>query len=108
VSNFGIPYMGSKAKIAASIALNFPTAENFYDLFGGGFAMSHYMLEKKSHRYKHFHYNEIKSDVVELVKKAINGDFNYDRFKPEWISREMFFASDAFNVCWPFSYFKSS
>jgi site-specific DNA-adenine methylase len=98
--------MGSKAKIAASIALNFPAAENFYDLFGGGFAMSHYMVEKKAHRYKHFHYNEIKSDVVELVKKAINGEFNYDVFKPEWISREMFFArkdTDAYVRCvWSF------
>jgi hypothetical protein len=98
--------MGSKAKIAASIALNFPSAENFYDLFGGGFAMTHYMVEKKAKRYKYFHYNEIKSDVVELVKSAINGDFNYDRFKPEWISREMFFArkdTDAYiRCCWSF------
>jgi hypothetical protein len=106
VSNFGMPYMGSKAKIAASIALNFPAAENFYDLFGGGFAMSHYMVEKKSKRYKYFHYNEIKSDVVDLVKSAINGDFNYDKFKPEWISREMFHArkdTDAYVACiWSF------
>jgi D12 class N6 adenine-specific DNA methyltransferase len=106
MSNYGCPYMGSKAKIAASIALNFPAAENFYDLFGGGFAMSHYMVEKKSKRYKYFHYNEIKADVVELVKKAINGDFNYDRFNPEWISREMFFArkdTDAYVRCiWSF------
>jgi len=106
VSNFGIPYMGSKSKIAASIALNFPAAENFYDLFGGGFSMSHYMVEKKSHRYKHFHYNEIKSDVVELVKRAISGEFNYDVFKPEWISREMFHArkaTDAYVRCiWSF------
>ena len=106
MSNFGIPYMGSKAKIAASIALNFPAAENFYDLFGGGFSMTHYMVEKKAKRYKYFHYNEIKADVVDLVKKAINGDFNYDRFKPEWISREMFHARkehDAYVRCiWSF------
>jgi site-specific DNA-adenine methylase len=35
-SNYGIPYMGSKSDIVASIALNLPPAENFYDLFGGG------------------------------------------------------------------------
>ncbi len=105
MSNFGLPYMGSKDKIAKSIALNFPAAENFYDLFGGGFSMTHYMAEQKKHRYKYFHYNEIKSDIVELVKKAINGDYNYDKFKPEWISREEFFArlDDPYvRICWSF------
>lgn len=98
--------MGSKAKIAASIALNFPPAENFYDLFGGGFSMTHYMIERRAKRYKHFHYNEIKSDVVDLVKKAIAGEFNYRVFKPEWISREDFFKrkdNDAYVRCiWSF------
>jgi len=106
MSEFGIPYMGSKAKIIKSLALNFPAAENFYDLFGGGFAVSHYMLKHKNTRYKYFHYNEIKADVVELVKKAINGDFNYNVFKPEWISRQEFFArkdNDAYVRClWSF------
>ena len=91
MSQYGIPYMGSKSKIAASIAMNFPVADNFYDLFGGGFSISHYMLENKAHRYKSFQYNEIKSDIVDLVKRAINGEFNYDRYKPEWISKEKFF-----------------
>jgi hypothetical protein len=98
--------MGSKDKIAASLALNFPQADNFYDLFGGGFSMTHYMLVNKSKRYKNFHYNEINADIVELVKKAIAGDFNYDRFKPEWISREDFFKrkdTDAYVRCiWSF------
>lgn len=91
-TNYGIPYMGSKSDIIKSIALNFPKADNFYDLFGGGFCVTDYMLREKPHWYKNFHYNEIKSDVVEFVKKAINGGFNYNKFKPEWISREDFFA----------------
>lgn len=98
--------MGSKAKIAASIALNFSAAENFYDLFGGGAAMTHYMVERKAHRYQQFHYNEIKSDVVDLVKRAIAGEFNYNVFKPAWISREDFFKlkdNDAYVRCiWSF------
>ncbi len=102
----GLPYMGSKNDIVQSIALNFPKAENFYDLFGGGFAVSHYMIANKSHWYKKFNYNEINSDVVELVKKAINGDFNYNKFKPEWISREDFYArkdTDAYaRLLWSF------
>jgi hypothetical protein len=90
MSDYGIPYMGSKAKIAASIAMNFPKATNFYDLFGGGFSISHYMLEHKRNRFSRFHYNEIKSDIVDLVKSAINGDFNYNKFKPLWVSRDDF------------------
>ena len=40
MSNFGIPYMGNKSDIVASIAMNFPKADNFYDLFGGGGSIS--------------------------------------------------------------------
>ena len=88
--NFGIPYMGSKQDIIASLALNFPKAENFYDLFGGGFSVTHYMMLVKSKRYQNFHFNELIPSTVELIKKAINGDFNYDKFKPEWISKGEF------------------
>jgi hypothetical protein len=98
--------MGSKDKIAPSIAMNFPSATNFYDLFGGGFSVSHYMVENKSKKYSHFHYNEIKSDVVELVKQAINGNFNYKKFKPEFVSRDDFIKqkdSNAYIRClWSF------
>ena len=104
--NYGIPYMGSKSGIMPSLALNFPAADHFYDLFGGGFSVSHYMIKNKGQRYKHFHYNEIKSDVVELVKRAIAGEFNYDVYKPEWISREDFLKrkeTDAYVRCiWSF------
>ena len=106
MSQFGLPYMGSKDKIIPSIAMLFPKAEHFYDLFGGGFSVSHYMIERKSTRYSYFHYNEIKSDIVEIAKKAINGYYNYDKFKPEWISREDFFRlkdSDPYiKICWSF------
>ena len=89
--NFGIPYMGNKSEIVKSLALNFPKAENFYDLFGGGFSVTHYMITNKSNSYEYFHYNELIPSTVELVKRAINGEFNYTKFKPEWISREDFF-----------------
>lgn len=104
--NYGIPYMGSKSNIIKHLAMNFPRADHFYDLFGGGFSVTHYMLENKASRYKHFHYNEIKKDVTELVKSAIAGDFSYSRFKPQWISREEFFSkkdSDAYvRLIWSF------
>lgn len=105
-SKYGIPYMGSKSGIAPSIFLNLPKAEHFYDLFGGGFSMTHYAIKNQSHKYKHFHYNEINSCIVDLVKRAIAGDFDYGRFKPEWVSREKFFKEKDSNayirVCWSF------
>ncbi len=90
MANYGIPYMGSKDSLIHKIAPLFPKAENFYDLFGGGFSVSHFMLLHKSNNYRRFFYNEIKSDIVQLVRDAIDGKFNYDVFKPEWISREDF------------------
>ena len=89
--SYGIPYQGNKQSIAASLALNFPKAAHFYDLFGGGGAVTHYMAMHKAHCYKHFHYNEIKSDVVDILRRSIKGEFANDVFKPKWISREEFF-----------------
>jgi site-specific DNA-adenine methylase len=33
---FGIPYMGSKTKIAPALLRHLPNGERFVDLFGGG------------------------------------------------------------------------
>lgn len=102
---YGIPYMGSKDSIVSSIAMALPPADNFYDLFGGGFAVSHYMA-MSSKKYKNIHYNEIRTGIVELVQKAISGGFNYEVFKPEWISRDYFHENkdrDSYvTVCWSF------
>ena len=40
--------------------------------------------------YERVLYNEINPLLVELIKKAIRGEYNYDVFKPQWISREDF------------------
>jgi hypothetical protein len=59
MANYGIPYMGSKGSIAHKVAAVLPKkADNFYDLFGGGFSMTHYMLLHRRDSYKHFHFNE--------------------------------------------------
>lgn len=88
--SYGIPYMGSKRAIAASIVAALPKAENIYDLFGGGFSISHYALQERKDKYKHVHYNEIKADVVDLVKRSINGEYNEAVFKQPWVSKEEF------------------
>ena len=90
MANYGIPYMGSKDSIIHKIAPLFPAADHFYDLFGGGFSVSHFMTLHHAGKYKRIFYNELKSYVVELVRDAIAGKFNYNAFKPKWISREEF------------------
>jgi len=103
---YGIPYQGSKTKIIGDIAKFFPNAEHFYDLFGGGFSVSHYMLTHRGKSFKHFHYNEIRSGLPQLIADAIAGKYNNWVFKPEWISREKFFAEKESNayikIIWSF------
>lgn len=103
---YGIPYQGSKTKIIQQIAMCFPPADNFYDLFGGGFSVSHYMLLRRSKSFKTFHYNEIRPGMCELIQDAIKGKYNYKVFKPEWISRDKFFAEKDSNpyvkIIWSF------
>jgi site-specific DNA-adenine methylase len=90
MANYGLPYMGSKDKVIHKIAAILPAAENFYDLFGGGFSVTHYMLLHRAKRYKHFHFNELQASTVQLIKDAIAGKYNYKVFKPKWIDRETF------------------
>ena len=80
---YGIPYMGSKSKIADAIISALPAGKRFVDLFGGGFAMSHCAL--LSNKYERVLYNEINPLLPDLVRRAIKGDISY-----EWVSREEF------------------
>ena len=90
--NFGIPYMGSKSGIASVICRSIPSAENLYDLFGGGFCVTHCMLSMRPEKYRRYFFNEIEADTVGLIKRAISGEFNYEKFKPPFISHVEFMA----------------
>lgn len=90
MAEYGVPYMGSKQKICDLICGYLPGAENFYDLFGGGFSITHCMRQRFGKKYKSFYFNEIQVDLVQLIKDAIDGKFNYEVFKPEWIDRATF------------------
>lgn len=88
--NYGIPYMGSKSKICEKVCALFPKADNFYDLFGGGFSITHFMIKHRSKHFKEFHFNEIRPGVCDLIKDAIAGKYSYDNFKPPWVSKKDF------------------
>lgn len=90
MAEYGIPYMGSKDSIAKELIKIFPNADNFYDLFGGGFSITHAILRHRSRDYKEFHFNEIRPGVCDLIKDAIAGKYNYDVFKPKFITKEEF------------------
>jgi hypothetical protein len=104
--DFGIPYMGSKRAIAKDIVSIFPKAENFYDLFGGGASITHAMLIHRKRDFENFYFNEIDQQIVDLIKKSINGEFNFDKFKPKFITRDEFFkqkdADPYVRICWSF------
>lgn len=86
---YGIGYMGSKSKIAKDIIDELPKGKRLVDLFGGGFAISHCAL--LSGKYETVLYNDINPLVVSYIQKAINGDYSYDKFVPEFITRDKFF-----------------
>ena len=106
----GLPYMGSKRKIASKImdyiCANNPNAKYFYDLFGGGGAMSFEAL--KRHQFKRVVYNELNTGVVELLKKIQRDGVTKDFY--QWVSREKYYAHKNDNdwfaglvkTCWSF------
>ena len=83
--NYGIPYKGSKNKLAERLTNLFPKADNFYDLFCGGCAVAHAAL--LSHKYKTVHINDIEPKVVDLFIRATRGEFKNET---RWISHEEF------------------
>ena len=97
--NYGLPYKGSKNKLAPKIFELFPQKKNFYDLFCGGCAMTHYgMLHNK---FEKFIINDMNPMCPTLFVYAINGKFKNET---RWISREDFLNSNELYVkfCWSF------
>lgn len=97
-SQYRIPYMGSKRKLAKILFEKMlevkPNTKYFYDLFGGGGAMSFYALELGLW----VHYNEKQKGLVDLLNYILQRARNNERSKygifPEdfykFITREEF------------------
>ena len=99
---YGITYQGSKNAIAEKIIEFLPSGRRFVDLFGGGAAISHCAV--LSGKWQKVLYNEYNPLLVDLIKRAINGDFKNEK---RWISREDFFRlkekEGYIKYCWSFS-----
>ena len=83
--NYGMPYMGSKSKIAEWVVSNLPSADIWIEPFAGGCAVTHAAI--LSGKYKHFIINDI-TDSAATFLCAIKGGFKNEN---RWISREDFF-----------------
>jgi len=103
---YGLPYMGSKSRLIKRLSQYLPNADHFYDVFGGGSSVSHFMAKERPKSFRTINYNEIDLTVCELVKDSIAGIYSYDKFKPDWISRDDFYrlkdSSGYVQQCWSF------
>ena len=83
--NYGLPYKGSKNRIAKKILDTLPPAPVLYDVFCGGCAVTHAAL--LSGKYSRVVANDINGMIPHAFETAMTGGFsNEDR----WISRDDF------------------
>ena len=97
---YGVPYQGSKNKIAGWVIDNLPEDEILVDLFAGGCAVTHAAL--LSGKWDRIVANDI-GDAPELFCDAIEGKYADEK---RWISREDFQdlkdADPYVSLCWSF------
>ena len=71
--NYGIPYMGSKNRIAVKLIDFLPSSKVLVDLFGGGGAVSD--CASQTNKWERIIYNEIALMPYKGFQMALNGEF---------------------------------
>lgn len=93
--------MGSKNFIAEWVVSHLDAADNFYDMFAGGCAITHRAIMTR--KYKHYYINDLDGGIIQLFLDAIAGRYADET---RWISREMFFelmdVEPYVKCCWSF------
>ena len=101
VENYGLPYTGSKSRIAHWVIDNLPCGRVLIDAFAGGCAITHRAL--LSQKWQTIIANDINGKYPQLFADAVQGKY---RDEKRWISREDFErlkSQDAFIACcWSF------
>ncbi len=99
MKNWGLPYQGSKNRIAPKIIEQLPSADVFVDCMAGGCAVTHAAL--LSGKYKKVIANDINTCPV-LFKQIMGGEKPHDY---HWVSREEFFDTkeDWIKICYSFA-----
>ena len=99
--NYGLPYTGSKSRIAHWVIDHLPRGRVLIDAFAGGCAITHRAL--LSQKWQTVIANDINGKYPQLFIDAVRGKY---RDEKRWISREDFErlkAKDAFVACcWSF------
>ena len=83
--NYGLPYIGSKNRIAKKILDVLPAAPVLYDVFCGGCAITHAAM--LSGKYSRVVANDINGMIPHAFETALAGGF---RDEDRWISRDDF------------------
>ena len=83
--NYGLPYQGSKNRIAKRLVEALPAAPVLYDVFCGGCAITHTAM--LSGKYQRFVVNDLRGWLPVAFQKAIHGGYAHE---DRWISREDF------------------
>lgn len=101
VEKYGLPYTGSKSRIAHWVIDNLPSGRVLIDAFAGGCAITHRAL--LSQKWQTVIANDINGKYPQLFADAMRGKYRDER---RWISREDFErlkSQDAFVACcWSF------
>jgi site-specific DNA-adenine methylase len=87
--NYGFSYKGSKSRLAERIIGLLPGADNLYDVFAGGCAITHCGMV--SGKWRSFHANDL-IDAPRLFVDAVSGKYRDER---RFITREMFLENQA-------------
>ena len=99
--NYGLPYTGSKSRIAHWVIDHLLSGRVLIDAFAGGCAITHRAL--LSHKWQTVIANDINGKYPQLFLDAVRGKYRDER---RWISREDFErlkSQDAFVACcWSF------
>ncbi len=99
--NYGVPYKGSKNRIVKQLAEAIPKADVFCDLFAGGCAVTHRMMELG--KFGRYIANDLDGGGVRLFKDSVDGKYSNET---RWISREDFktlrYTDPYVGLCWSF------
>ena len=81
---YGLPYTGSKNRLAEKIAAHFPEADTLVDVFFGGGAVTHWAMVHS--KFKNYIANDIRT-TPQFFKECIEGKYSNDL---RWVSSEDF------------------
>ena len=94
VENYGLPYTGSKSRIAHWVIDNLPSGRVLIDAFAGGCAITHRAL--LSQKWQTVIANDINGKYPQLFADAMHGQY---RDEKRWISREDFERLKSKDAC---------